>query len=121
MKLFSYLKPMAALKDLGYVVRTPTQHKLGIAGVCAAVTYLLISSLIHAFTPAPVHHAPEIIYVKQWPKSRTLAQIKAQQAIDGPIEAAARAKEAAEEKAEAEHRRAQFEKAHQVLKSIGIN
>jgi len=113
-------QPASAMADVIRAMRAPAPHKLGIMGVSAAITYLLIASLIHDFSPKPVYHAPEIIYVKQWPKSRTLAQIKAQQAIDGPIEKAAKEKEIAdEEKAEAD-RRAQFKRAQEILSHYGI-
>ncbi len=114
-------QPMAAFRDVISVVRTPMPHKLGIAGVCAALTYLLIAAFVHDFTPAPVPRKTVIIYVKQWPKSRTLAQVRAQQDIDAPVAAAAQAKAAAEIQTEEAKRRAQFEHVHQVLKSYGIN
>ncbi len=96
-------------------------HKLGIAGVCAALTFLLIAAFIHDFTPKPVPRRTMIIYVKQWPKTRTVEQVRAQQAIDGPIEASARRKESAEMAAADAKRRAEFERLHQTLKSYGIN
>lgn len=108
------------MSDVIRALRAPAPHKLGILGVSAAITYVLIYSLIHDFSPKPVYHPPEIIYVKQWPKSRTLAQIKAQQAIDGPIEKAEKDKAAADEaKAEAD-RRAQFKRAQEILSHYGI-
>jgi len=113
-------QPASAMADVIRALRADTPHKLGIMGVSAAITYLLIASLIHDFSPKPVHRPPEIYYVKQWPKSRTLAQIKAQQAIDGPIEKAEAAQEAADDaKAEAD-RRAQFKRAQEILSHYGI-
>lgn len=114
-------QPVSAFRDIVNVVRTPVPHKLGIAGVCAALTYLLIAVFIHDFTPKPMPRKTMIIYVKQWPKSRTLAQVRAQQEHDAPLEAAEQAKGAAEINAAEAKRRADFERIHQVLKSYGVN
>ncbi len=120
MRIFPRPQPASAMTDVIRALRAPVPHKLGIMGVSAAITYVLIMSLVNAFTPKPVHHSPEIIYVKQWPKSRTLAQVKAQQAIDGPIEKAAAEKELADEKAYEENRRAQFKRAQEILSHYGV-
>ena len=114
-------QPISAFRDVVNVVRTPMPHKLGIAGVCAALTYLLIAALVHDFSPQPVPRRTVIYYVKVWPKNRTIAQIKADQDRDAPIAAAAQAKGAAEIAAAEAKKRAEFEKVHQVLKSYGIN
>jgi hypothetical protein len=114
-------QPTSAYRDVVRAIRTPIPHKLGIAGVCAALTYLLIAMFIHDFSPKPVPRKTMIVYVKQWPKSRTLAQIKAQQDHDAPIAAAEQAKGAAELAAAEAKRRTEFEKIHQTLKSYGIN
>lgn len=113
-------QPASAMADVIRAMRTPAPHKLGIMGVSAAITYVLIASLIHDFSPKPVYHPPEIIYVKQWPKSRSLAQIRAQQAIDAPIEKAAKAKAAADEAKDEADRRAQFKRAQEILSHYGI-
>lgn len=109
-----------ALHDFIYVIRTPVPHKLGIMGACAALTYVLVWLLLASFSTAKPHKPPQIIYVKQWPKSRTLAQIEAQQKIDAVTDAKARAKEEAEEKAAAAERQAQFKRAEETLKHYGI-
>jgi hypothetical protein len=114
-------QPVSAIRDVVSVIRTPFPHKIGIAGVCAALTYFLIALLIKDFSPQPVPRKTVIIYVKQWPRNRTLAQIKAQQAHDAPLEAAQRERDAAEIAAAEAKRRAEFERLHQTLKSYGIN
>ncbi len=121
MKFFSRHNPIPAMHDFMYVIRTPLPHKLGILGVCAAVTYLMIYALVSAFTPKPHHHAPVIYYVKSLDPSRSLAQIVAQQKIDAPIEAAARAKKISDDKAAEAKRRAQFHRAREILKSYGLD
>jgi hypothetical protein len=114
-------QPTSAMRDVLNAIRTPIPHKIGIAGVCAALTYALIAAFIHDFSPKPVPRKPTIVYVKLWPKNRTLAQIKAQQAHDAPLEAAERERDAKEIADADAKRRAAFERVHQSLKSYGID
>lgn len=121
MRLFPRPQPRSAFNDIVRVIRTPVPHKLGIAGVCAAITFLMILALIHDFTPKPVHRPPQIIYIKSWVHHRSEAQVIAQQKIDAPLEAAAKAKAKADDAAADTKRRESFERIHQSLKSVGIN
>jgi len=110
----------SAFSDVASVVRAPAPHKLGALGLSAVLSFLLIGAFVHDLSPAPAHQPVEIIYIKQWPKSRSLAQIKAQMAIDAPLEKAAAAKDAADDAKAAADRRAQFKRAQEVLSSYGI-
>lgn len=128
MALFQRPQFGSALSDVTKAIRTPVPHKIGIAGVCAALTYALVSIVVQSFSPVPVYPKPVIVYVKQWPKSRGLAQIRAEQKQDAPLEAAAHAKALADQKAQQAaqdaadtKRRAEFERVHQVLMRYGIN
>jgi hypothetical protein len=58
----------------------------------------------------------DILYVEQWSADRSDAQIRAQQAIDGPI----KAKALAEQKARQEKRQAEFKQLDDQLTKWGI-
>lgn len=120
MKLLPRARPADAMSDIVKVIRTPIPHKLGILGVSAALTYLIGWVVIKSFTPPPVPRHTIITYIKSYAPGRTLAQVIAQQKIDAPKLAAAKAKAKAEQdKADAD-RRAQFQKAQQIMKQYGL-
>ena len=83
-----------------------------IASFRALETYKLVFACLAVVIPAflafefwltsgqrATYRPPEIIFVKQWSKSRSDAEIKAQQIKDAPAEKAQRAEEAAQEAA----------------------
>ena len=83
-----------------------------IASFRALETYKIVFACLAVVIPAflafefwltsgqkATYRPPEIIFVKQWSKSRTDAEIKAQQKKDAPAEKAQRAEEAAQEAA----------------------
>ncbi len=85
--------PANLWRDLRGFFRARQRHELIFAG-CAV---LVPSFLVFAFmfdVETVVYKPPTVIFVKDWNKGRTLAEIKKQQAIDQPAERAARKEEA---------------------------
>ena len=71
--------PAAAWRDFKGFVTGRGRHKLWIALVAIAMPALIVTGFYH---DANIKPKPRIIYVEQWPASRTDTQIKAQQKID---------------------------------------
>ena len=94
--------PKKLVADLRAFLAARQKHQL----VFAALSVAIPASLAIQFYFQPEAHIPykppEVVYVQQWSKARTDAEVKAQQAKDAPAERQAR-KEQAE--AEAEHLR----------------
>ena len=55
-----------------------------------AVATVLMIVVWRDFSVTKAYEPPDITYVTQWPGTRTAAEVRAQQAIDGPREAAER-------------------------------
>jgi hypothetical protein len=91
--------PRAAWRDLRDAVTAPRKHKI----VFAALSLALPAGIILAMTTqAKVDEdwiPPTIVYVKQWPATRTASEARAQQAKDLPAEM--RAKKERDAQAEA--------------------
>jgi myo-inositol catabolism protein IolC len=89
--------PADLWRDIRAFFATRQPHQWGIAGLSLAIPGFFALQ----FYLEPVVHlaykAPDVIFVKQWNKGRTLAEIKAQQNIDAPIEREQRAEEKAAE------------------------
>jgi hypothetical protein len=75
-----------ALADLRYFLRHREPHQVYIAMGAVALTALTIAAFVVDSRFEPDYH-PDIVYVQQWPLSRTDAQIIAQQKIDYVIKA----------------------------------
>lgn len=71
-------------------------YKLVFAGLAVVIPAFLAFEFWLTSGQKAAYRPPEIVYVKQWAKSRTDAEIKAQQVKDAPAEKAQRAAEAAE-------------------------
>jgi hypothetical protein len=91
--------PRAALRDFWDFVRVPRKHKVVFAALSFAFPIGIFAAMIQEAKVDEVWVPPTIVYVKQWPASRTAAEVKAQQAKDLPAELAA--KKEREEAAEA--------------------
>ena len=107
------VRPSRALGDLFSVIGQPQRHQVVIAILAVALTAAMVWAVVEQFRPKEEWKAAEVMYVKQWPKTRTAADVRAQQAIDAPREAAERKKA----EAEAAERRRQFDR---VAKMMGI-
>ncbi len=82
------VSPLRAIGDLRAFLRTRPRYELISAIAALAVATVLMIVVWRDFTVTKAYDPPEITYVTQWPASRTAAEARAQQAIDGPREAA---------------------------------
>lgn len=89
-------RPSRALADLWAFVRARRRSEFVFGGLAVALTSVWFWMLFDKMSPKPEWRPPTVLFVKQWPKTRTLADIRAQQAIDAPKEKAARDARAAE-------------------------
>lgn len=108
------VRPRRAFADLRDFLGQPTRHKLVFAVLSITLTLGLIVAVWKQFESKRAWQQPDIVYVKQWPGSRTRLQVEEQQARDLPGELA---EKRAMEKALAE-RRAQFQR---VADAMGID
>lgn len=115
MRFFSRMSPIRAYKDLRLFLATRERYEFVFLALAMAITGFLIYAFYRDST-IPREYRRDIVYVEQWPADRTDAQIRAQQAIDGPI----RAKQLAEQQAARERRQAEFKKVDDQLTKWGI-
>lgn len=98
--------PLEAWRDLREFVRAPRKHKIVFAALACAFPVLLIWAMIRDGNVRQEWIPPTIVYVQQWPASRTATEARAQQAQDLPAELAARkSQEAAAEAKRQSYRR----------------
>ncbi len=82
--------------------------------LAVVITALWFWAIFDKLDVRPEWEPPKVMYVKQWPKTRTAAEVRAQQAKDAPQELAARkAEEAAARKRQDEYK--------QLAKTLGID
>ena len=93
MRYLDRFQPTGAWADLRYFFGRRQPHQWGFAALALTVTAVTLWAFWHDSKFKPVYHR-DIIYVQQWRADRTEAEIRAQQRIDGPKEAAAKAAEA---------------------------
>ena len=90
MRLPKVLSPTRAANDLRFFLALRKPHELWFLVAAMILTLAVILALDHDATERR-EYKPNIIYVEQWPASRTDAEIVAQQKIDGPKEKALQA------------------------------
>ena len=115
MRYFTRMSPVRAYKDLRLFLATREKYEF----VFLIAAMLITGFFIYGFYRDSTVAAPykrDILYVEQWSVDRTDAQIRAQQAIDGPI----KAKALAEQKARQEKRQAEFKQLDDQLTKWGI-
>jgi hypothetical protein len=104
--------PANMWKDLRAFLSARERHELVFAGLAVTIPVLFsIGFLVESKTVA--YKPPTVIFVKDWNKGRTEAEIKRQQAIDAPGERAAR-------KAEAEFEAKKRKQFQDLQKALGI-
>lgn len=115
MTFLKFFSPVTAWRDLRFFLATRKRHELGFLALSLVVTLLILVAFVkdsHFEKP----YERNIIYVEQWPITRTDDQIRAQQKID-------QAKRNIE-KAELEKRRkakqAEFKRLDDKLESWGL-
>lgn len=85
--------PTALWNDLRAFLRSRQKHEWIFAGLALAIPAFFFFNFYIDSTPIQ-YRPPTVIFVKDWNKGRTVAEIKRQQAIDAPGERAARKEEA---------------------------
>lgn len=115
MTFLKYFSPVTAYRDLRVFFATRRRHELWFMALSLAVTTLIIFAF---FKDANFKKPYErnIIYVEQWPLTRTDEQIKAQQKIDQ----AKKTIQLAELKKKREAKQAEFKKVDDKLTSWGF-
>lgn len=115
MRFLALFSPTRAARDLRRFLAQRRRHE----ALFAALALTAVVATIYAFDKDSHFERPykrEIVYFKSWSLDRSDEEIRAQQAIDGPIEAKARADF---EKREAE-RRASFKRLDDKLESWNL-
>jgi hypothetical protein len=98
--------PFAALRDFIDFVRAPRKHKLLFFFLALLGPIGLFAALLQQAKVDAVYVPPKIVYFKQWPASRTVEEVRAQQAKDLPAELAAKKeREAAAERTKQAYRK----------------
>jgi hypothetical protein len=87
--------PRTLWRDLRGFFASRQKHQWVFAALSVAIPSVFALEFYFQEPVRLVYRPPTVVYAKQWKKSRTEAEIKAQQAIDAPAEAQTR-KEAAE-------------------------
>jgi hypothetical protein len=115
MTFLKFFSPLAAYRDLRLFLATRRRHELWFMALSLAVTTLIIFVF---FKDANFQKPYErnIIYVEQWPITRTDEQIRAQQKIDQ----AKKAIQLAELKKRREAKQAEFKRVEEKLEKWGF-
>jgi hypothetical protein len=92
------VRPSHALADLWHFLRARQRHEFVFGMVAVVATGLWFWAIFDKLSVKPEWRPPTVLYVQQWPKTRTSADVRAQQAIDAPREKAEREARAAERK-----------------------
>ncbi len=90
MRFLALFSPLRAFRDLRSFLSRRKPHELGFL----MLSMVLTSLTLFAFTRDSHFkkaYKRDIIYFQSWPASRTDEEVRAQQAIDAPIEARRRA------------------------------
>lgn len=84
MQFFARMSPFRAVRDLRLFLHQRQKHELFFLFVSIVMTGLLLVGFAKD-SKVEKQYRPDIVYVQQWRLDRTDAEIRAQQAIDGPI------------------------------------
>lgn len=115
MTLLRYFSPIRAYRDLRFFLATRRRHEVWFLLLSLAITVTILWMFVkdsHFEKP----YERNIVYVEQWPLTRTDEQIKAQQKIDQ----AKRNIERAELEKKQAKRRAEFKKVDDALTRWGF-
>lgn len=97
--LLALFQPRRAFLDLKAFLGRRRRHEAVTASVALALTALIMYGFFWE-TTIPREYHREITYFRQWPASRSEADVIAQQRIDAPTEARRRAEAAQAEQAQ---------------------
>lgn len=82
MHFLRFFSPMRAFRDLRGYLRQRRRHEIVFFTLAIGLTWLILFTFVLDTRIVRPYHR-DIIYVKQWPLTRTDAEIIAQQKIDG--------------------------------------
>ena len=81
MSYLARFSPFRAIRDLRVFLSYRRPHELAFLALAVIITSLLVAGFVHdSHEERP--YRPEIIYVQQWPATRSEGEITAQQKID---------------------------------------
>lgn len=115
MSFLTRLSPLRAVRDLRFFLAQRQPHELGFLALSMVLTAAIITGFVYD-SAAPKPYKKNIIYVEQWPLTRTNAEIVAQQKIDKVI----KDKQKAEIERQQRAIQADFKKLDDRLKALGI-
>lgn len=115
MHFFSRFSPFKAWRDLRSFLLGRGKVELAALAIAALITSVVIGVFIRNATP-DIKPERTIIYVQQWPASRSDDEVKAQQVKDAPEEAARKAAIVERQR----KRQQEFKRLDDKLKSWGI-
>ena len=116
MSFFTRLSPFRAVGDLRRFLAQREKYELGFFALSLAITGVVLFAFLRDANDIKTPYRPTIIYVQQWPLSRTDAQIRAQQKIDQYD----KEKRAAAVQAQRAQLQAQYKKLDDKLKAMGL-
>ncbi|WP_174285628.1 hypothetical protein [Sphingomonas bacterium] len=116
MSFLTRFSPLRAVRDLRVFLAQRGKYELMFFATAMAITGVVLFAFLRDANDIRPAYQPTIIYVEQWPLSRTDAQIRAQQKIDQFD----KEKRIAEQKAEQAKLQAQYKKIDDRLKAMGI-
>lgn len=115
MRYFRRFGPVRAYKDLRFFLASRERYEFGFMALAVAITGFFVFAFAHDSHFEP-EYKPNIVYVEQWPLSRTDAEIVAAQKIG----AVAKSKRLAEQKAAEDKVKAQFKKVDDAMTRWGL-
>lgn len=115
MNFLTRLSPFRAIRDLRFFLAQRQPYELGFLALSMVVTTAIIAGFVKD-SRVEKPYKKNIVYVEQWPLTRTNAEIVAQQKID-QVE---RDKEKAEQLRREKELQAEFKKLDDRLKAVGL-
>ncbi|QNE32005.1 hypothetical protein F1C10_08680 [Sphingomonas sp. NBWT7] len=115
MNFFARMSPLRAVRDLRLFLAQRQPYELVFLLISILVTGVILIGFVKD-SHIEKEYRPKIIYVQQWRLDRTDAEIRAQQAIDGPI----KQKAIDVERKRREARQAQFKRIDDKLNQWGL-
>ena len=116
MSLLTRFSPLRAVRDLRLFLAQRGKPELAFFALAIVITGIVLFAFLRDANSIRTEYKPNIIYVEQWPLSRTDAQIRAQQKIDQYD----KDKRVAAEKAQRAQLQAQYKKLDDKLNAWGI-
>lgn len=116
MSFFARFAPLRAINDLRAYLARRRPYEVAFLFVAIAMTSLIVTLIANDSKSIKIPYKRDIIYVEQWRADRSIAEIHAQQKIDG----AKKAKEKAELDRLQKKRQAEFKAIDDKLREYGF-